>query len=78
MGKNECPKQAINGFIGLLGKSKTTKHQHQFEADYNVVANELIHNDDDISIQGIFKDNNNTTSVNMLNLNDDDLHNLIQ
>ena len=76
--KFECPKQAINGFIGLLGKSKHTKHQHYFESDYNVVANELIHNDDNIRIQGIYKDNNNTTYANMLNLNDEDFHNLIQ
>ena len=44
--KFECPKQAINGFIGLLGKSKVTKHQHYFESNDDVVANELIHNDD--------------------------------
>ena len=37
--KCECPKQAINGFTGLLCKPKTTKHQPYFEADYNVVAN---------------------------------------
>ena len=37
-----------------------------------------MHNDDDIHIQGIVKDNNNTSSVNMLNLNDDELQNLIQ
>ncbi len=73
-----CPKQAINGFIGLLGKSKTTTHQHYFESDYNVVANELIHNDDDIHIRGIFKENNDTVSVNMLNSNNDDLQKLIQ
>ena len=64
--------------IGLLGKSKTTKHQHYFESDYNVVANELIHNDDDIHIQGIFKESNDTVSVNVLNLHDDDLQKLIQ
>ena len=37
--KFECPKQAINGFIGLLGKSKITKHQHYFDSNYDVVAN---------------------------------------
>ena len=31
--KFERPKQAINGFIGLFGKSKTTQHQYQFESD---------------------------------------------
>ena len=76
--KFESPKQAINGFIGLLGKSKITKHQHYFESDYNVVANEVVHNDDDIKTRGIFKESNDTVSVNMLNLNDDDLQKLIQ
>ena len=76
--KVECPKQAINGFIGLLGKSKTTKHQYYFESDYNVVANELIHNEDDIHTQGIYKDNDNTTSANLLKLHDEDLQNFIQ
>ena len=74
----ECPKQAINGFIGLLGKPKITKHQHYFESNYGVVAYELIHNDDGIHIQGIFKESNDTVSVNMLNLNDDGLQKLIQ
>ena len=60
-----------------MGKSKTTKHQHYFESDYNAVANELIHNGDDIHIQCIFKENNDTVSANMLNWNDDDLQKLI-
>lgn len=46
----ECPTQTIHGFIGLMGKHKTTKHQHDFEFDYDVVANEIIHNDGDIHI----------------------------
>ena len=55
------------------------QHQHYFESDYTVVANELIHNDDDIHIQGIFKENNDTVLfVNMLNLSDDYLQKLIQ
>ena len=74
----ECPKQAINGFTCLLGKSKTTKHQHYFESDHNLVANELTHTDEDIHIQVIFKENNDTVSVNMPNLNDDDLQKLKQ
>ena len=62
----ECPKQAINGFIGLLGKPNITKHQHHFESDYNVIANELVNNDDDIHVKGICKENNNTKSVNLV------------
>ena len=42
------------------------------------MANELINCDDDIQIQGIYKDKNNTTSVNMLSPNEHDLQNLIQ
>ena len=76
--KFERPKQAINGFIGLFGKSKTAKHQYYFESEYSVVANELIRNEDDIHIRGIYKDNDNTTSVSLLNLHDEDLQNLIQ
>ena len=76
--KFECPKQAINGFIGLLGKSHITKHQHYFESDYNVIANEFVNNDDDIHVKGICKYNNNTTSVNLVNLNENDLQYLIE
>ena len=75
--KFECPKQAINGFIVLLGKSHITKHQHLFESDYDIVANELIHCDEDVHIKGIYKDNNDTKSVNLLNLNGNDLQYLI-
>ena len=39
---------------------------------------DLIHNGDDIHIQGFFKENNDTISVNMLNLNDDGLQKLVQ
>ena len=52
---NVLNKQSMVCFIGSLGKSKTTKHQHYFEAYYNVVANESMHNDDDISIQDTLK-----------------------
>ena len=76
--KFECPKQAINGFIGLLGKSHITKHQHYFESDYNVIANELVKNDDNILVKGIYKENNNTKSVNLVNSNENDLQDLIE
>ena len=42
------------------------------------MANELINCDDDIQIQGIYKDKNNTSSVDLLNPNEHDLQNLIQ
>ena len=76
--KSGCPKQAINGFIGLLGKSHITKHQHYFESDYKIIANELVNNDDDIHVKGIYNENNNTKFVNMVNLNENDLQDLIE
>ena len=76
--KFECPKQAINGFVGLLGKSHITKHQHYFGSGYNVIANERVDNDDDIHVKGIYKDNNNTKFVNLVNLNENDLQDLIE
>ena len=48
-----------------------------FESDSNRVANEIINCDGDIQIQGIYKDKNNTTSVNLLNPNEHDLQNMI-
>ena len=42
------------------------------------MANELINCDDDIQIQGIYKDKNSTTFVNLLNPNEHDLQNLMQ
>ena len=42
------------------------------------MANELINCDDDIQIQGMYKDKINTTFVNLLNSNEHDLQNLIQ
>ena len=62
--KSERPEQAIN----WLTKKQ---HQHYFESYYNIVAN-------DIRIQGICKDTNNTTSVNLLHSNEHDLQHLIQ
>ena len=56
-----------------MGKPHITKHQHYFESDCNVIANELANNDDGIHVKGIYKDNNNTTSVNMLNLHENGL-----
>ena len=46
--KFESPKQAINGFIGLLGKANNNKTSTLFESGYDIVANELINCDDDI------------------------------
>ena len=61
-----------------MGKSHITKHQRYFESDYNVIANELVNNDDGIHVKGIYKENNNTKFANLVNLNDNDLHDLIE
>ena len=76
--KSECPKQAINGFIGLLGKSHITKHQLYFEPDYNVIANDLVNNGDDIHVKGIYKENTNTKFVNLVSLNENGLQDVIE
>ena len=76
--KTECPKQTINGLIGLLGKPNIPKHQHYFESDYNVIADGLVNNDDDIHAKGIYKENNNTKFVNLVNSNENDLQDLIE
>ena len=65
------------GLLDYWGKSNITKHQHHFESDYNVTANELVNNDDNIHVKGIYKDNNSTKFVNLVNLNENDLQDLI-
>ena len=66
--------------MGLLccWEKPKTKHQHYFESDHIIVANELINCSDDIQMQGIHKEENNTASVNLLILNEHDLQHLIQ
>ena len=67
-------KLAINGFIGMLGKSKTKSTRHYFESNYDVVANELINGTDNIEIKGIYPpDQTEAKHVNLLNLSDDEL-----
>ena len=76
--KSECPKQAINEFVVCLWKSHITKHQHYFGSDYNAIAHELVNNDDDIHVKGIYQENNNTKFVNLVSLNENDLQDLIE
>lgn len=67
-------KLAINGFIGMLGKSKAKSTRHYFESNYDVVANELINSTDNIEIKGIYPPNQTDAEhVNLLNLSDDEL-----
>ena len=71
-------KKAINGFIGNLGISKNKSNQNYFETNYDVIANEIINNENNVEITGIYqKSNNETTCVNLLNLDEDELNNVI-
>ncbi len=73
-----CGKCAINGFIGLLGKSTYKSDKHYFESNYDVIANELINSENDIEISGIYpKENNCEKCLNLLNVNDDELNSVI-
>jgi len=72
-------KMAINGFIGLLGKSHTKSNKEYFEINYDIVVNEILNNEN-VSVSGIYDHTNeiNTlNSCNLLNLNDEMLNELI-
>ena len=71
-------KFAINGFVGLLGKSDKKSSHEYFETNYDIVANEIINNKN-VSVSGIYDNTNNNeiNSCDLLNLNDDMLNELI-
>ena len=50
-------KYGINGFIGLLGSKPICKEIYYVERDYDAVANEVVNNNDNGSIQirGVYK-----------------------
>ena len=70
-------KLAINGFNGMLGRSKAKSTQHYFESNYDVVANEFVNNEHKIEIKGVYPTSQTPTAetehVNLLNLSDDEL-----
>ena len=72
-------KLAVNGFIGMLGKSQLTSTQHYFESNYDVVANELVNNSNSINIQGVYETSSQVEGErhNLLNLQDHELDILI-
>ena len=72
-------KLAVNGFIGMLGKSQLTATQHYFEPNYDVVANELVNNNNSIHIQGVYETSSQVEGArhNLLNLQDHELDILI-
>ena len=45
-------KYGINEFIGLLGCKTLRRESNNFESNYNVVANEVINNEN-VEIKGI-------------------------
>ena len=71
---NNGGKLAINGFIGMLGKSKAKSSQHYFESNYNVVPNELFNSTNKIDIKGIYPPNQTEAEyINLLNSSDAEL-----
>ena len=66
-------KYGINGFIGLSGSKTTCRERHYFENDYDVVADEIINNQN-VEVKGIYKnDKSQIEHINLLNADDDDL-----
>ena len=71
-------KLAINGFIGMLGRSNAKSTQHDFESNYDVVAHEFVNNEHKIEIKGVYQTPiAETEHVNLLNLSDDELEGVI-
>ena len=46
-------KYGINGFIGLLGSKTICRERHYFESDYDVVADEIINNQN-VEVKGLY------------------------
>jgi hypothetical protein len=71
-------KLAINGFVGMLGKSDKKSSNEYFETNYDIVANEIINNKN-VTVSGIYDNTNHNEikSCDLLNLNDDMLNELI-
>ena len=65
-------KKAINGFIGTLGKTHKKTTQEYFETDYNIVANEMLQNDN-VEVSGIYDTTQHAgvNALNLLNMDDD-------
>ena len=73
-------KYGINGFIGLLGSKAICKERTYVESDYDAVANDVVNNNDNGSIQirGIYKNEKSKyEGINLLNAGDDELDEII-
>ena len=70
-------KYGINGFIGLLGSKTICREMHYFESDYDVVADEIINNQN-VEVKSLYKnDKSQFEHINLLNADDDALDKLI-
>ena len=58
-------KLAINGFVGLLGKTPVSKQQVYFESDYNAIVGQVFANDN-VELKGIYNEYYRFASVNLL------------
>ena len=45
----------MNGFIGMLGRSKAKSTQHYFESNYDVVAHEFVNNEHKVELKGVYQ-----------------------
>jgi hypothetical protein len=78
-----CNKQAINGFIGMLGRSVQKSTQHYFETDYDVMSEELVLNArsarSSVHVRGIYPDDEDLTDDrNILNATTNELERIIE
>ena len=72
-------KIAIHGFIGLLGCKTICRERNHFESDYNVVANEVINNENGaIQVKGLYKNGKSQFEhINLSNADDIELDKII-
>ena len=70
-------KYGINGFIGLLGCKTICRERHYFESDYDVVADEIINNQN-VEVKSLYKnDKSQFEHINLLNADDIELDKII-
>ena len=75
--KFESPKLAINGFIGILGKTITKSSKYYFTNDWDTVCTELLSNEN-VSVFGIHdSDINPDNDIDLLNLDDGKMEQLL-
>ena len=73
-------KNGMNGFSGLLGSTTICKERNYHESDYDAVANNVVNNHDNGSIQirGIYKNGEfQFEDIHLLNADDDELNKII-